>query len=136
MAQQVTSNAAQMAQVALQSGNASSPAMEELANLLAKRLKKEMLAEDEAESQTAAARKANADNMVLVRQQELATQSACTHMKPRGFGTALAGQKTHRGWSTSGGPYCGKEFSDPPQRPEEKIPGHIFPDLSLCGGPH
>ena len=70
-----------------------------------------------AEGQAEAARKANADNMVLVRAQELANQAACPHIKPRNGGHALAGQKTHRGWYTLVCQYCGKELSSPAQRP-------------------
>lgn len=87
-------------------------------------------------AQVEAARKANADNMVMVHQQEVLRQSACTHIKPRGLGTALAGQKTHRGWYTFVCQYCGKNFSDPPQRPEERVPQHLIPDMALVGGPH
>lgn len=136
MANNTQNNTTAMAQVVTQQGGSNTPAMTELAELLAKRLKKEIRLEEEAEDQIAAARKANADNMVLVHQQELATQSSCPHMKPRGMGTALAGQKTHRHWTTYVCQYCGKNFSDPPQRPEEKVPAHLFPDGNLVGGPH
>ena len=87
-------------------------------------------------SQEVAARKANADNMVLVHENEKARQSSCPHMKPRGLGHALAGQKTHRGWYTLICQYCGKSFSDPAQKPEERVPNHIQLDMSLIGGPH
>ncbi len=135
MAQNTTSNTTTLAQVVASSGN-SSPEMQELVQLLSKRLRKELTQEEEAEKQHAAARKANADNMVLVHQQELAKQKGCPHIKPRGQGTALAGQKTHRGWTTYVCQYCGKNFSDPPQRPGEEVPAHLFPDGALVGGPH
>jgi hypothetical protein len=136
MAQNPTQNTTTMAQVIAQSGSGTSPEMQELAKLLSRRLQKEIAEEEERESQHAAARKANADNMVLVHQQELAKQRGCPHIKPRGQGTALAGQKTHRGWTTYVCQYCGKNFSDPPQRPGEEVPAHLFPDAHLVGGPH
>lgn len=129
-------NASQIAQLATQLGGGQSPEMAELVKLLARKMKKELDAEEAAEEQQAAARKANADNMVLVHEQELRAQAACPHIKPRGQGTALAGQKTHRGWFTYVCQYCGKNFSDPPQRPEEKVPSHLFPDGHMVGGPH
>lgn len=89
-----------------------------------------------AESQIAAARKANADNMVQVHAHELANQAACTHIKPRGMGTALGGQKTHKGHYVFVCQYCNKAFSEPPQRPSERVPGHLMPDMSMVGGPH
>ncbi len=89
-----------------------------------------------AEDQAAAAQKANSDNMVAVAEDERRKQAACPHIKPRGAGTALAGQKTHRGWFTLVCQYCGKQFSDPPQRPTEQIPPHLMPDMHMVGGPH
>lgn len=101
-----------------------------------KQREKQQFEADQVINQAEAARKANADNMVLTHAQELAKQAACTHIKPRGLGSALAGQKTHRGWYTLVCQYCGKNFSDPPQRPEEKVPGHLMPDMIMVGGPH
>ena len=31
--------------------------------------------------------------------------------------------------------YCGKNFSDPPQRDGERVPAHLMPDMVLVGGP-
>lgn len=86
--------------------------------------------------QAKAAREANATNAVMEWENQKRNQNRCPHMKPRGMGHALAGQKTHRSWYTLICQYCGKTFSDPPQRPEEQIPAHIQLDMSLIGGPH
>lgn len=87
-------------------------------------------------NQAKAAREANAANAVAEWEQQKLRQNGCPHMKPRGMGHALAGQKTHRGWYTLICQYCGKSFSDPAQRPEEKVPPHIQLDMALIGGPH
>ncbi len=101
-----------------------------------RKMERENSERDAIESQIAAARKANADNMVAVHAQELANQAACTHIKPRGQGTALAGQKTHKGFYVYVCQYCSKNFSDPPLKAGEQVPGHLHPDMSMVGGPH
>lgn len=132
-------NTSAMAQVvAAATGNANgpvSPVQHELMALLAKKLKRELEAEDAAAEQVAKARQANADHMIEVHKQELARQAACGHVKPRNMGTALAGQRTHRGNLVLVCQYCGKQFSHPPNRPEEAVPSHLFPDAALVGGP-
>jgi len=104
--------------------------------LEAKKMERENSLREDAENQLAAARKANSETMLAVHAADVARQNACTHIKPRGVGTALAGQKTHRGYYVLVCQYCAKPFSDPPQRPEERIPSHLMPDMSLVGGPH
>jgi rubrerythrin len=137
MANNPTNDVSKMAQVVTQMGGGNqSPEMQELARLLAKRLRKEIATEEEAEATHEAARKANAEHMVRVHEEEKRKQDGCPHIKPRGQGTALAGQKTHRGWITYVCQYCGKQFSDPPQREGEKVPPHLYPDGNMVGGPH
>ena len=101
-----------------------------------RKMERENNERETADKQMASARKANADNMVQVHAFELATQAACTHIKPRGMGTALAGQKTHKGYYVYVCQYCSKIFSDPPQKETERVPGHLHPDMSMVGGPH
>lgn len=131
-------NTQAMAQVVAAAVNNGSndPVQKELMQLLAKKLKKELEAEETDDAQKAAARKANADNMVLVHEQERLRQNACGHTKPRNMGSALAGQRTHKGYYVYVCQYCGKNFSNPPQRPEEAVPPELFPDGALVGGPH
>lgn len=135
--QNPTQNTSSLAQVVATNMNngALSPEQRELMTLLNKKLKKELEAEDAAEEQLARARKANADHMIEVHKQEVARQAACGHVKPRNMGTALAGQRTHRGNLVLVCQYCGKQFSHPPNRPEEAVPSHLFPDAALVGGP-
>ena len=113
----------------------SSPALDNLISKLDRKISREIDAEEAELAQQAAGRKANAENMVQVALQETARQNACTHTKPRGMGTALAGQFTHRHWQTLVCQYCGKQFSDPPQSPEQKVPAHLMPDRTFVGGP-
>lgn len=90
----------------------------------------------EKRDQEIAAKKANAKVLAHAAEQQKLVQDACPHLKPRNAGHALAGQKTHQGWYTLICQYCQKTFSEPAQRPEERIPPHIQLDMSLIGGPH
>ena len=130
-----TTNLAQVIAANSGGGGNQSPEMNQLVTLLNRKLARELDEEDEAREQHARARKANAENMVLVQEQDKLKQSSCSHIKPRGLGSALAGQRTHRGWITLVCQYCGKQFSDPPQSPDQKIPPGIFPDMATIGGP-
>lgn len=131
-----TSQLAQTVVMANQNAGGANPGMDALIKLLTKKLAAEQEAEDAALAQAQAARRANAEALMEGQRQIEATQANCTHTKPGTNRTALAGQKTHRGYMVMVCQYCGKPFSEPPQRPEEKIPQHLYPDMSLVGGPH
>tara|TARA_R110000868_G_scaffold153995_1_gene379981 strand:+ start:1183 stop:1602 length:420 start_codon:yes stop_codon:yes gene_type:complete len=132
------SNTQSLAQTVVMSGagGQSNPSMDALIQLLTRKLSAEQDAEDLATSQAKAAQKANADSLMQAQKVLEAQQANCTHTKPGTNRTALAGQKTHRNFAVFVCQYCAKPFSEPPQRPIEKIPQHLFPDMSLVGGPH
>lgn len=100
------------------------------------KIERENSIRDDALNQAKAAREANAANAVAEWENQKRKQNSCPHVKPRGMGHALAGQKTHRGWYTLICQYCGKTFSEPAQRSDEQLPPHIQLDMSLIGGPH
>lgn len=112
------------------------PEMQALIGLLTQKLSREISKENEDLELREKARRANAEYLIQVAEAEKAAQAACTHQKPRGFGTALAGQKTHKDYHVFICQYCGKEFSNPPQSPDQKVPSHLYPDMNIVGGPH
>lgn len=116
-------------------GPASNPALDNLIAKLDLKVSREIDEETAIREQQLAGRRANAENMVRIGEQEAARQNLCGHTKPLGKGTALAGQRTHSGSLTLICQYCGKEFSDPPRKPSERIPNGLMPDRHFVGGP-
>lgn len=108
-----------------------------VASLLAKKLAKEIQAEEDKERQEQDARAANVAFLKVAEAQKLHNQRNCPHMKPRNLGTALVGQRTGKGYATFVCQYCQKTFSDPAQRPEEQINNpFLYPESDKVGGPH
>lgn len=131
-----TRDLAQIATVAAAQTGAPTPELSALIALLTKKLSAEISEEEQKLAQARAAQLANANTLAEAQKVQENIQANCTHTKPGTNRTALAGQKTHRGHAVFVCQYCWKPFSDPPQRPQEKIPQHLYPDMSLVGGPH
>jgi hypothetical protein len=112
-------------------GGTLSPSQELLAQLLARKLQRQLAQEDEAEDTNRKAREAGARTMQMKRDQETAKQNACPHLKPN-FQSALAGQRTHQHNYVFICQYCACEFdgNDLMTRPHLRIP------MDRIGGPN
>lgn len=96
---------------------------EQLQELLEKKKQKQ-----EQEDQNKAVRKASAIEMQKKRDQELANQAHCPHMKEKNMGSAVVGTRDSNMVTIYMCQRCFKEWDS------SNIPPHLRPDPKLVGG--
>jgi DNA-directed RNA polymerase subunit M/transcription elongation factor TFIIS len=96
---------------------------EQLQELLEKKRQKQ-----EQEDQNKAVRKASAIEMQKKREQEIANQAMCPHMKEKNMGSAVVGTRDSNMVTIFMCQRCFKEWD------ASNIPPHLRPDPKLVGG--
>lgn len=107
---------------------------DELAGLLAAKLRKELKVDEEKEAQHAQVRRAQLLAIEEERKNTLARQTQCPHMKPN-FTSALVGQKDHLGHHHFVCQNCQREYGDGVTPNVPPVPVHLRIPSDRIGGP-